>query len=166
VCTEHCDCDNAAFIDEWRRAEIMPDNTASLVQTRSMRNVVHEGLADMVMAGAIFVVAKPANMGGDGHDFWLCRALETVVQLDADEVDAHGTKSLAGYWVLRAHFLEWADKDLGRYRVDTARVVNIESHLVRLANVVMTEVRCGRRNTLFKLGAGEADPCLEIAGYT
>jgi hypothetical protein len=89
-----------------------------------------------------------------------------LVELHADEVDAQGTKFLAGSWVVRAHYLEWADEELEHYRVDTTQAVTIYTRHARLANVEMTAVPCTRGgNTHFTLSDAEADRCLAIVVY-
>ena len=159
-------CEVAAYTDAWRRTELEAVNNASAVQTRQMRAIAHAENADMVLEGEFFVGTKAPGYEGDGHDYWLCHALSTVVELQADEVDAQGTKFLAGSRVVRAHYLEWDDEELEHYRVDNTQVVTIYTHHVRLANVEMTAVtRTRGRGARYTLSESEADRCLAIAAY-
>lgn len=72
-----------------------------------MRGIAHLDNATMIQLGGRFVGTKTAGYEGDGHDVWLSRALATVLQLQADQVEAQGTQFIAGSCVVRAHSLDW-----------------------------------------------------------
>jgi hypothetical protein len=147
---EGATCENAPWTDPWFPTTLTPDDEETREVAEELEQQDRHITAETLEARIFFAVA--AEMEDEDHDFWIAQAMGPMQCAAESMTDTSGNVMHEGENYVACHYLEWKNKATGIYKVETAAVNFIASHLVCISHLQLTRVGGG-----WKLPSGEVD---------
>ena len=138
---EGATCENAPWTDPWFTTTLEPDDEETREVAEELEQQDRHITAETLEARTFFAVA--ATTEDADHDFWIAQAVGPMQCAVESMTDSSGNVVHEGENYVLSHYLEWANKATGIYKVETAAVNYIPSHLVCIAHLQLTKVLGG-----------------------
>jgi hypothetical protein len=138
---EGAQCENAPWTDDWYHTTIVPANDEAREVAEELEQQDHHLTAETLQALTFF--ALPAAADDDEHEFWLAQAMSPMQCAVESMEDTSGNIIHEGCNYIPCHYLEWANRAKGTYKVETASVNYVDSHLVCVGHLQLEKVMGG-----------------------